>query len=209
MFMSFLLLFTIEDTNALSTYVGVRIDNLTDDPAYSCAGEPGYGPQGRIRALASIYPTYPIYFNLSNSSGSTVWSGDDTANTDYTNGDIMYLPNSVDLTIGEVYNIFFDVDAYRIYLPLVTDGTFIASLDDNYYTIGTTITSVGRFQSSGCSYTGIGSWTGAGQPLVFDDRTLTESRGLYGGSGWFNIGSSYNGLADSDKGNFNVGFTMS
>ena len=203
-------LILINITYGVNVYVGVKINNLSDDPAYSCAGESGYGPNGRIRALASIYPTYPIYFNLSRvSDGSTVWAGNDTADTDYMIDDTIYLPNTVDLTIGDYYNFFFDVDAYMIYLPLITDGTFVANTEDHYYTIGsTTSTSRYRSTSGACAFNSVSSWTEAGQPAIYSNRSLSVSRGIRNTLS-FNIGNSYNGLSDASNGNFNIVFQMS
>jgi hypothetical protein len=208
-----LTLTTANNTNAVATYVGIYINNLTDDSANSCAGVSGYGQQGRIRAIAAILPAYPIYFNLSKvSDGSTVWAGDGTDDTDYTIGDTIYLPTSVDLTIAENYNLFFDIDALRIYLPLTTLGTFIASPDDNYYTIGSTAgTENSGFysSSSGCAYAGTYSG-GSTYSAVFSDRTLTISRRIMMTTATdFKIDNKYNGLSNTNSGNFNLPFTYS
>lgn len=138
-----LFLVSIQSASALQTYVGVKILNLTDDPAASCAGEAGYGSQGRIRAISSILPDYPIYFELRNvSDNSLIWSGDSTDDTDYEIGDVIQIPQLLDLTIGQDYKLFFDIDAIRIYLPLEnykylsSDPIWEATLDDNYWTAG-------------------------------------------------------------------------
>jgi hypothetical protein len=217
-FMSILIL-SIQQSSAVPVYVGIRVDNLTDDPSNSCAGISGtgydYGSQGRVRAIAAILPTYPIYYNLSKvSDGSTIWAGDGTDDTDYGIGDIMYLPASVDLTIGEDYNIFFDIDALRIYLPLTTTGSFTATVDDNYYTIGdTTDTSGSGFVSVdyGCTYAGTYG-AGTTHHAVYDDRTITDSRRVGGTVSYepkdFKIDGKYANLYTSSVGNFNIAFTM-
>lgn len=125
---------------SLPTYIGIEILNMTDDPASSCANaDANYGPQGRIRALSSILPNYPIFFNLTNSSGE-VWSGNATKDTDYTIGDIIYMPYPINsLNSGEMYTLMFDIDAIRIYLPLedVSSGeVWSANANDEYWTLG-------------------------------------------------------------------------
>jgi len=131
-------LFCVQSTFALSTYVGVKILELKDDPASSCAGVSGYGDQGRIRGFVSNPDEgYPIYYKLYKfSDGTVIWEGNSTNNTDYERGDTMLLPQVVDLTPGEEYGLFFDVDAYKIYLPLRDYYDFRATLDDIYWTSG-------------------------------------------------------------------------
>jgi hypothetical protein len=205
----------INDTSAVNVYVGVTINNLTDNPAAGCAGETGYGSQGRIRAIAAILPSYPIYFNLSKvDDGSTIWSGDGTDDTDYTIGDTMYLPESVDLTIGEDYNLFFDIDAIRVYLPLKTYGSFTKTIDDNYYITGEYNSgTAGYWQKSAdstCAPGGSITYV-TGSLKVFNSRTIgtfsriTTNADIYD----FKIGTQYNNLHTSSVGNFNIGFTIS
>ena len=86
-----LFIFSVSSSFALQTYVGIHIYNLTDDPAASCAGEAGYGDQGRISALSSILPDYPIYYELKNASGSMISSGN-ISDGDYHMSGTMYLP---------------------------------------------------------------------------------------------------------------------
>jgi len=131
-------LFFLQNTFALSTYVGIEIQELKDDPAHSCAGVGTFGDQGRIRGFVSNPDDgYPIHYKLYRVSDSTVvWENDSTANTDYQKGDIMYLPQMVDLTPGEEYGLFFDVDAYKIHLPLRDYGGFRATLNDTYWVSG-------------------------------------------------------------------------
>lgn len=154
-FSIFILFFTlVQNTNALPVYVGIKILNMTDDSASSCINAAGgdYSSTGRIRALSSILPWYPIYFNLTNqSNGATIWSGDSTKDTDYAIGDIIYLPNAIDLISGTNYNLFFDIDAIRIYLPLqdYTDGgsiSWTATNNDEYWTAGYRGTDGGTFE---------------------------------------------------------------
>lgn len=130
----------INNSNALPTYVGVQIKNMTDDPASSCANrdtEGDYGFQGRIRALSSILPHHPIHFELTyQANGSSVWTGDSTKDTDYTIGDVIFMPNSVELQTGVNYNLMFDIDAIRIYLPLPNYYVFTETINDEYWTAG-------------------------------------------------------------------------
>ena len=62
-----ILLFSIQSSFALQTYVGVKIINMTDDPAASCVGAYAVGvdpfQQGRIRALSSILPNFQYTMN--------------------------------------------------------------------------------------------------------------------------------------------------
>ncbi len=132
--------FSFQSVYSLETYVGVTILNLSDDPTASCAGAPGYGDQGRIRAISSVLPEYPIYYELSSASnGSMIWSGNSTDDVDYVVGETMYLPEPVDLTIGETYELFFDIDAIRVYLPLADHDIFNATPDNNYWIVGNEI----------------------------------------------------------------------
>lgn len=129
----------IQTTFALQTYVGVKILNLSDDPASSCAGQYTVGvdpfQQGRIRAISSILPNYPIYYELKNASGTIIYSGN-ISDGDYTFNDTFYLPSPVDLSSGANYSLFLDIDAIRIYLPIPTYNTFTETADDNYWTAG-------------------------------------------------------------------------
>lgn len=131
----------IPNTNALETYVGVKILNLTDQEGTysSCAWDSEiYGFQGRIRALSSVLPNYPIFFNLTytiNASAIGTWNS--TQDTDYTIGDVIYIPEMVNLNIGEYYNLMFDIDAIRIYLDITSNpGSFTKTYDNEYWTSG-------------------------------------------------------------------------
>lgn len=137
----------IQDTYSLNTYVGIKILNLTDDPSASCAGEAGYGSQGRIRAISSIVGAeytneFPIYFELRNASdNSLIWDGNSTEDTDYVIGETIYLPDLIQMYSGSNYNLFFDVDAIRINLPAESHEQTVtiywnATDDDNYWTAG-------------------------------------------------------------------------
>jgi len=133
--------FSIHVNNAVMTYVGVKIINLTDDPSASCIGyfNSSVDPyqQGRIRAISSVQPDYPIYFNLTYANNATqVWAGNDTADSDYTIGDTIYLPQAIDMQVGVDYNLFMDIDAIRFYLPLASYSSFEKTLDNNYWTAG-------------------------------------------------------------------------
>jgi hypothetical protein len=162
-------LFVIQSSFALDTYVGIEIMNLTDDSidtSNSCNNQAGgYGSQGRMRALSSILPDYPIYFSLTyDSNGSIVWQGNSTDDGDFIIGDTMYLPNLVNMQSGVDYRLIFDIDAIRIYLPLVDFESFEKSVDDNYWTVGEFGGSSYQERailSSSCSYsTTLSAWTG-------------------------------------------------
>ncbi|MFW6008532.1 MAG: hypothetical protein ACOCP8_04625, partial [archaeon] len=134
--MSFLIV-SLQPVSSLQTYVGIKILNLTDDPSASCAGEDGYGYQGRIRGLSSILPDFPIYFELRDAvDDSLIWAGDSTEDADYKIGDIIQMPQLVDLTIGKEYKLFFDINAIRIYLPLESHNDFERTINDIYWTAG-------------------------------------------------------------------------
>lgn len=235
--------FYIQSANALETYVGVEILNLTDDPSGSCAGEPGYGSQGRIRAFSSIVGDeytnqFPIYFELRDASdNSLVWSGNSTKDTDYTIGDIIYLPQPVDLTPGSNYTLFFDIDAIRIYLPLENYNEFEASADNNYWTAGV-LNEESESEYSQYSSKDSCSTTPSFEDnyyaygiLVGNNRDLNVSCGSdgieynchevqtmnlivrYGGSfdgryTDFNARTKYDNLHQPDVGNFEFGFTF-
>jgi len=157
---SLISLFCINSGFALSTYVGIKILDLRDDASYSCVGQSGYGDQGRIRGLVSNPDDgYPIYFKVYKvSDGTVIREMNSTADTDYEKGDTIVLPQSVDLIPGEEYGVFFDIDAYKIYLPLVDHGSFRATINDTYWTIGRKVRyeNVYTQYSSGdtCSYGG-------------------------------------------------------
>ena len=225
-----LLMFFASNAYSIMTYVGVEILDLKDDPAHSCAGETGYGSQGRIRAISSIVGHHPLYFNLSKTSdGSTVWSGDGTENVDYTIGDTIYLPTAVDLTVSETYNFFFDIDAIRIYVPMTSDGgVFTRTADNNYWTAG-------GVYSSAFDERGMSSQSGTCLPnsnyllypitMIYSntrDRSLLDTcytdgltgncvaRGLYGvlaGNNDFKTDYQYDYLYQPDVGNVNIAFT--
>jgi hypothetical protein len=215
-------LFLFQSSYSLNTYVGVKILNLTDDPANSCSGEIGYGFQGRIRALSSILPNFPIYMEIKNSSGSVIASGN-VADSDYTIGDVMYFPTQVDLTVGADYTIFFDVDAIRIYLPLQDAGNVKSTVDNNYWTAGYRFTGScsggggeASYTSSGCNYVG-GSSTGCSvfnskeiysvnRSYDLTDPSPHSNYQLFALGSQFNINSQYYNLYQPTVGNFNIGF---
>ena len=231
-----LFLLGIQSAYALETYVGVRILNLTDDPSASCAGQAGYGEHGRIRAISSILPDFPIYFELRHAlNESIVWSGNSVEDTDYTIGEVMWMPSTVDLSIGGNYTLFFDVDAIRIYLPLVNYGSFVATPDNNYWTAGRV--GVGGsanseyMQSSGSNNCAQGStsssWSSGlffvsndrdpaklNHPCMTDSTTLNcHTQGIMGisnsGTSNFRTYGRYNNLLNSNVGNFYLSFTFS
>lgn len=231
-----IILFSIQSSFALQTYVGVKIINMTDDPTATCAGQSGYGNQGRIRAISSILPSYPIYYELRNSSGTIISSGN-ISDGDYALNETFYLPNTVDLTSSANYTLFFDVDAIRIYLPLFNYGTFIASMDNNYWTVG----SIGSNSANEYGFNSLNSdstCTSVGSSnyrqdyygrLVSSNRTIdplsscvtdgvSNNCGLYlaqlsvvmnSGNIDFNINNKYDNLYASNVGNFQFAFTFS
>lgn len=249
-----LFIVTLQTSFALDTYVGIKIMNLSDDPAYSCAGlttgdvdnpltedfnETTYDSRGRIRALSSILPNLPIYFNLTKQSdGSVVWDGDitkdcfdDGTGCDYTIGDTILIPESLDLNVGDDYKLFIDVDAIRFYLPLTSYSSFIQTLDDNYWTGGKFVYTNEYFFSSVASTCDLLSATydsssrdhlfiaatrnnNLSNHFCFTDTTL-KNCASYGfmsikhisGSS-FNIGGAYTNLYQPDVGNFAFIFTM-
>lgn len=235
--LGFILFFiTMQSSFALETYVGFEILNLEDDPTASCVGEEGYGDQGRIRAISSMPPDFPIYFQLTYASnGTVVWSGDSVEDTDYTIGDIVFLPEKVNLTIGETYKLFFDVDVIRIYLPVPTYSGFTATPDGNYWTAGTVGTNTGiedvfASSSNGCGYNTIIS-AYAYQTISFFISNVRDSSKLVhacmsdsnsrtcddegimallnsDSTSDFRINAKYNNLRYSHIGNFVLYFTV-
>lgn len=232
----FVLIITMNsDSYALATYVGIEIINLTDDSAHSCAGEAGYGDAGRIRALSSILPDYPIYFNLTKTDGTGVWDGNitkdcvgDGSGCDYAVGDIIRIPDTVNLIDGEDYKLFVDIDAIRIYLPLVDHNGFTATDDDNYWTVGKKGTDGEYYlrSDSGCSFS---TTTGAAYPNLFfisssrnnDYLTCPVNSNPYDCQNSnmmaikrdssvddFNIDNLYDNLHTSSVGNFEFIFTF-
>lgn len=126
--------FIVQSSFALDTYVGIKIHELRDDPTIgTCIGKGNYGPQGRMRALSSILPDYPIYYELKDNVGDLIDSGN-ISDGDYHLGETMYLPDKQDLTPGDDYTLFFDVDAIKIYLELVDTANFKKSADNQYWT---------------------------------------------------------------------------
>lgn len=227
---------------SISTYVGLRIEDLRDDPTASCIGASTfYGRMGRIKALSSIPPSYPIFMNLTKVIGNTqIWAGNivknctednlDGQGCDYTIGDIIMIPDSVDLELNTNYNLFMDIDAIRIYLPLRNKDGFHATPDDNYWTAGQ--------QKSGsnseycmdsksiCEYSGYFDLNGdmfflsskRNGDLTSSCATDSTTRNcddieLMGicqtsSSNDFNIHDRYDNLYDSNHGNFLFGFTF-
>ncbi|MCA9495665.1 MAG: hypothetical protein KC589_01880, partial [Nanoarchaeota archaeon] len=219
---------------ALNTYVGIKIINLTDDSADSCMNETEYGGQGRIRAFSSILPSYPIFYNLTNTTnGEEIWAGNSTEDIDYMVGDTMFLPVSVDLDYGQNYNLFFDIDAIRVY---INAGTHSAkSVDNNYWTVGVYGGNINnediiRSNVDGCGYS----------TKTYDDKSkawymakyrtgdIADSANCRNGAstacagnnlvavsrgGWptqdFNVNYKYDNLYQASKGNFQFGFTFS
>jgi len=244
---------SLQSVSALNTYIGVKILNLTDDPAVNCAGlstgdvdnplttnfnETAYDFRGRIRSISSILPEYPVYFELSRVNDSTmIWSGNGTDDTDYEIGDIMYIPQTVDLDIGVDYKLFFDVDAIRMYLPLVNYGVFEATQNDNYWTIGKIGTGSNSYEYTylsnvnGCTY---GSNVASLEYSVMfitnnrstnnfisacmtdnvaycnfpDVRAINNDRGTHSSKD-FRINKKYENLYTSSVGNFQIQFTFS
>lgn len=215
---------------SLNTYVGVKIMNLSDDPANSCVGSSGYPSSGRIQALSSILPSYPIYMEIRNSSGSVIGSGN-AKDSDYTTGDILYFPTQIDLDIGADYTVFFDVDAIRIYLPLVNTAYWTTPSNNNYWTTGQLGANGARehaaySSSNTCGYSYVNN--GDQDELIFLSSNRTnffnscmtdwstyncDGTGFIGietsyYSRTFRIGTDYNNLHLPNIGNFNVGFTF-
>ncbi len=229
-FSIFILLFiTIPDTNALSTYVGVKILDMKDDPSAHCInnGYGDYGPQGRIRAISSVLPDYPIFFNLTKQSdGTQIWAGDSTKDSDYTIGDMFFLPSAVDLISGEDYNLMFDIDAIKIYLPLPDYISFKASDNDEYWTMGK-INTDNEYcfrQNHGCEfYTSIVGQFSNICILIASSRDQIDNSCSSDGTDNncrlttnsfpvkkydFNILDQYDNLYQDDVGNFNLVFTI-
>jgi len=226
----FLFFVFVESSFALETYIGIQINNLTDDPAHSCVGEPGYPASGRIQAISSILPTYPLYFNLSYySNGSTIWSGNSIFDQDYEIGDTIYLPQAFNLSSGESYKIMIDIDAIRVYLSMVDGWGFTTSSDNNYWTAGhmgtTSVNSQRPVASNSCISSG-NSNTNWKNTLFFISKnraTLLDScmssgvasdcevKGFIGIDKTdtiydFKIDTSYNNLHLSTVGNFVFNF---
>lgn len=237
-FIFFIIIFSFNLVNALNVYVGLEILTLEDDPTYSCINSANgdYGPQGKIRAISSILPDHPLYFNLSKQSdGTTVWAGDGTKDTDYGPGEIIFLPNPIDLTSGETYNLMMDIDAIRIYLPLNTYsssyGTWSETTNDEYWTAGQVGAGgncefMARGRSS-CAYSTtyqcyygqsslmfVGNYRGKLTNSCATDGTNYNCDqigliGMYRSSDWnFKIANSYNNLYQPTVGNFNMQFVM-
>ena len=215
---------------SLNTYVGVKIIDLKDDPSNSCASESGYNSQGRIQALSSILPDYPIYMEIRNLSGTPLYSGN-VSDNDYVIGDTIFFPNEIDLTIGENYSVFFDVDAIRFFLNLppthsmYSGPIFTRNLDNNYWSIGNKFTLVGdsngktiESDTSGCQFERSWGWgpnvnhyknrsmVGNTSCTMYDCfKTLDYSSD---NSKSFRINGLYSNIYQPTIGNFNVGFTF-
>ena len=223
----FLFFVFVESSFALETYIGIQINNLTDDPAHSCVGEPGYPASGRIQAISSILPTYPLYFNLSYySNGSTIWSGNSIFDQDYEIGDTIYVPQAFNLSSGESYKIMMDIDAIRIFLPMTNANGFTKTGDNNYWTagyVGTGSDYEYQTQSSNCAFT-INQLYGNPTLLFFSSKNravLSSScysvdyitynclpAGFIGiAGGQFRIDGLYNNMYLSNVGNVDFYFT--
>lgn len=235
-----LILVTIQSSFALQTYIGIKILNLTDDPGVSCVGQfnTAVDPlqQGRIRAISSIvgaeYPIeYPIYFNLSKTSdGSTIWTGNSTDDTDYEIGDVIQIPGLVDLTSGVEYNLFFDIDAIKFYLPLENYNDFEATVDDLYWTVGK-LGSLNYYENyvrgdpTTCTHSSESStfqsnllFLSNSRNNSFENSCISDGThyncdeegliGLYKYSGSSYSSERYANLHTSTVGNFNIRFTM-
>jgi hypothetical protein len=90
--------------SAIQTYVGINILDLKDtvcNKQMKIVSNPGEG--------------YPLHFKVTRNSDSVVlWEGDSTENLDYGTGDIILLPEPIDLASGEAYNLDMDVDMVAI-----------------------------------------------------------------------------------------------
>ena len=225
-----LFLLGIQSAYALETYVGIQILNLTDDPTASCAGFTGYGEQGRIRALSSIQPDFPIYFELRHMNGSVIWAGNDTEDRDYAVNDVMYLPSTVNLDLGEDYRVYMNVNALRIFLLTWSEFSSFSTDDNTYWTIGNgrsvgSLTTSMIAGSSTCSGTAVG---GAGAHNLIYISNIRNSTLLNNclnnsslcsnpqlsdlvasGTSWsYRIDNRYQDLWRSDRGIFEFGFTF-
>jgi len=192
-------LFCVQSTFALSTYVGVKIVDLKDAPSNSCIGVGGYGDQGRIRGFVSNPDDgYPIYYKLYKlSDGTVIREGDSVIDIDYEKGDTMLLPWVAELTPGEEYGLFFDVDAYKIYLPLQDYGTsFKATSNNTYWITGKTIKQeYERYAHSDnnlCTYNSVSN-------SYFYDSSCSQ----YAGMPVFNNRSNFNSGCVNDDSDYN------
>ncbi len=226
-----LFILSIQSVSALNVYLGLEIITLTDDPANGCINHASasYGPQGRIRAISSILPSHPLYFNLTNqSNGAQIWAGDSTKDTDYGPGEIIFLPNPIDLQSGVTYNLMMDIDAIRVYLPLISFDSFVETSNDEYWTAGK-LGIAGKIEpmvrSSSCTYLGTYSAYATTDTTIFyssvrgnlihscmtdninyncdDYQYIPTAPG-----GDFNVNRKYDNLYQPTVGNFNMQFTM-
>jgi len=223
----------VENSNALETYVGIKINNLTDDPAAGCIGKTGtngggafdYGPNGKIRAISSVLPNYPIYFEVTRDIDDTViFAKNSTEDTDYIIGETIWLPGKIDIELGKTYRLMFDIDAIRVYLPLYNLQSFVPTETDNYWTAGELVGAYEYyfydfFQNHCVGATTDKTTSNPGSVImVAVNRTKLGhsciSGGMYdcdeNGVIGSNMGYSYNylGLHNSTVGNFKMSFQL-
>ena len=166
-----------------------------------------------------------------------LWFGNSTENIDYNIGSTIFLPQLIDMSSGSDYTLFMDIDAIRIYLPLITMNSFEETIDDNYWTIGKMGSGA---TSEDYSYSNNDLCTGASlvnmpqrcASFVTNDRASNFSHsciddgisnncdennllGIYskddfcsGMSSSYKIYGKYADLYTSSVGNINIAFTM-
>jgi len=194
---------------AIPTYVGIEIINLTDDPndSNNCINKFGYGPQGKIRAISSILPDYPIYFEISDPSNSSniVYSQNSTKDSDYVIGDTIWAPTTANLDIGKTYDMKIDIDAIKIYLDITDSSKSFVSPNNEYYTVGETSTSLSA-QFNGCEFTNFINAGGASTVLVTKNKNIINDKF---GIGWAGVFVPYYNIKDPSIGNFEFSFVYS
>jgi len=231
-------LFVVQNSFALDTYIGLTISDLKDDASSSCAGQAGYGTKGRMRAISSIQPGLPLYFEVRyNINDTLIWSGNSVDDTDYEIGDTIFIPQALALVSSMDYKVMMDVDAIRVYLPLENYMDFEATVDDNYWTAGKTpnvdsYTNEYFARSSVCVTGGSGIYSTQQARYGYsqmgnarDSATLMSECSNDGtvhncdqlglifitnlySNGNFKIDLKYNGLHNSTAGNMNFVFNM-
>jgi hypothetical protein len=97
-------LLSIYGVSAIQTYVGIDVLELKDS---ACNND--------MKIVSNPGGGYPLHFKVTRNSDSVIlWEGDSTEDIDYATGDVILLPEPVDLTSGEVYDLDMDVDMVGI-----------------------------------------------------------------------------------------------
>lgn len=144
----------------------------------------------------------------------------------------MFLPNSVNLSSGENYTLFFDIDAIRVYINAGSHSE--KSADNNYWTVGVyggniNNENIVRSTAGTCTYSDLAWGDKANAIYMVGDRSgdISDSTNCRNGAssacagngilsvtrtGWatqdFNVNNKYDNLYQSSKGNFQFGFTF-